>query len=132
MLLPLPDSTLLAGNWGASRLFSMGVLFRAVSFRAFHRLPAVTVRTPTAQKVDNRSIACLLRNFTMCICRSKPGLSRSLLSHPRSMTYAHPHVVKSLALIPKLGLFTTLGRFLTDSEGSGNYPNLFGGLVQFL
>jgi hypothetical protein len=49
----------------------MGVLFRAVSFRAFHRLPAVTVRTPTGQKINNRSIAGLLSNFTMCISRSK-------------------------------------------------------------
>jgi hypothetical protein len=69
VLLPLPDSTLLAGNWGASG-YSMGVLFRAVSFRAFHRLPAVAEGTPAGQKACNRSIACLLSNLAMCISGS--------------------------------------------------------------
>lgn len=101
----------------------MGVLFRAVSFRAFHRLPAVAVRTPTDQKADNRSIACLLSNFTMCICRSKPCPAHSLLSHPRSITYAHRPPGESPAPLPKLGLFTTPARLLTDSEGS-SYRNL--------
>src|SRR5881275_3147026 len=41
-------------------------------FELFHRLPAVTVRTPTGQKGNNRSIAYLLSNFTRSISCSKP------------------------------------------------------------
>ena len=55
--LPPPDSIVLAGKLGVFPAIPWASCFCAVSFRAFHRLPAVAVGTPTAQKIDNHSIA---------------------------------------------------------------------------
>ena len=95
----------------------MGVLYRAVSFRAFHRLPAVTVRTPRDQKADNRSMARLLSNFTECISGSKPRSARKFLSGSASITYAHTSLERSNSLVPKLGLFPLHGVFSPISKG---------------
>jgi hypothetical protein len=69
--LPLPDSIVLAGKLGVFPAIPWASQFCAVSFRAFHRLPAVAVGTPRGQKIDNRSIANLLSNLPRSIRRSK-------------------------------------------------------------
>jgi hypothetical protein len=84
--LPLPDSILLAGKLGVLPAVAVGVLFCAVSFRACHCLPAVTVRTPTGQKVGNRSIALPLNNLRASICRSNLPLQRISISSFISIT----------------------------------------------
>jgi hypothetical protein len=78
--LPLPNSILLAKELGGFSGYFVGVPLRAVSFRAFHRLPAVAKRTPTNRKVGNRSIAFPLNNGQACILCSKPGRRKMPLS----------------------------------------------------
>jgi hypothetical protein len=69
--LPPPESIVLAGKLGVFPAIPWASCFCAVSFRAFHRLPAVAVGTPTAQKIDNRSIANLPEHLPSSICYSK-------------------------------------------------------------
>jgi hypothetical protein len=69
--LPLPDSILLAGKSGGfARLFPWASCSVPYPFELFTACP-VTDKTPTGQRVGNRSIAFLLSNVKRSICCSK-------------------------------------------------------------
>lgn len=111
--LPLPNSILLARNWGFPRLFrGRPILCRILS--SFFACPPSQIGTPTGQKADNRSLAYLLSNLTSCISRSKPWHIRPLLSHSASTTYAHSFPEKPAPSFPTWGF--SLSRVSSHQE----------------
>ena len=76
--LPLPDSIMQAGKLGGSfRLYGGWASCSApYPFELFYRLPAVTVGTPTADKICNRSIANLTaKQHLLFQTRSPPAFT---------------------------------------------------------
>jgi hypothetical protein len=71
--LALPDSIVLAGKTGGD--FFPAIRWASCSapypLELFYRLPAVTLGTPTAEKIDNRSIVNLLSTVLSSICCAK-------------------------------------------------------------
>ena len=87
--------------------FSVGVLIPRRILRASYRLPAVTVRTPTGQKADNRSVVRFRAIWQGASRVPSLGASRPLLSHYASIIYA----------------YASLGEFSASSTNWGFSPS---------